>query len=412
MTILNRTIFTRDNLEVLRGMNSGSVDLVYLDPPFNSKKAWNAPIGSKAAGAAFKDTWTLSDIDVQTHDRLRTGHRDLHDVILAARAAGGNGTMSYLLMMSERLLELQRVLKPEGSLYLHCDPTESHSLKLMLDVIFGRSNFRNEIVWAYTGPSSPHIKQFPRKTDIILWYSKSNEWVFNREAVRVPYKDPNQTLRKALDAGRGIDEDEVSRYRERGKIVENWWSDIALAVRSPSERVGYPTQKPVALLQRIIKASSNPDDVVLDPFAGCATAAIAAEDLGRQWVGIDLSDKAAELVKYRLREHLGLFYDIIHRTDIPARTDLGRLPKPSTHKKSLYGEQGGDCNGCGTHFRIVDFHIDHIVPKSKGGTDVRTNLQLLCGHCNSRKGNQSMSLLMTKLLAERGIKPTIGKEEQ
>ena len=415
MTILNRTIFTRDNLEVLRGMNSGSVDLVYLDPPFNSKKAWSAPVGSVAAGAAFKDTWTLSDIDLQTHDRLRKDNRDLHDIILAAKTAGGTSTMSYLLMMSERLLELQRVLKPEGSLYLHCDPTESHSLKLMLDVIFGRSNFRNEIVWAYTGAANRQ-SGFPRKHDIIFFYAMSDDTPFYRDAVRVPYADGMKAKlsgnRGWIDDETGHDLDRIDVLADKGKVVEDWWADIALAVRSSKERVGYPTQKPLKLLKRIIAASSKPDDVVLDPFAGCATACVAAEHLGRRWVGIDLSDKAAELVKYRLEEHFNLFLEINHRTDIPARTDLGPLPKPSTYKQDLYGEQGGDCNGCGTHFRIVDFHIDHIIPRVRGGTDVRSNLQLLCGNCNLRKGKGSMTELMTKLLKDRGINPATERKKQ
>ena len=358
MTIPNRTIFTGDNLAVLRGMNTGSVDLVYLDPPFNSKKAWNAPIGSKAAGAAFKDTWTLSDVDVQTHERLRKDNPDLHDVILAARAAGGNGTMSYLLMMSERLIELRRVLKPEGSLYLHCDPTESHSLKLMLDVIFGRRMFRNEIVWVYPPTGRAPKRSFHRKHDVILYYAdRDGTWHppygEMTEATRRTYKHRDEEGRLyANHHGRRTYLDSVP-----GRPVPSWWDDIPSfgSATGAKERVGYPTQKPLALLKRIIQASSNPDDVVLDPFAGCATAAVAAEDLGRRWVGIDLSRKAAELVKYRLREHLGLFYDVNHRTDLPSRTDLGRLPKPSTHKKSLYGEQGGDCNGCGLHMRLVDF---------------------------------------------------------
>ena len=315
MTILNRTIFTGDNLEVLRGMNTASADLVYLDPPFNSKKAWNAPIGSKAAGAAFKDTWTLSDVDVQTHERLRKDNPGLHDVILAARAAGGTSTMSYLLMMSERLLELRRVLKPEGSLYLHCDPTESHSLKLMLDVIFGRKNFRNEIVWCYYGPGytkrhfprkhdyilfyasddatfnkddvrvpyadstwarakyagKPGKRHFPRKHDYILFYA-SDDATFNKDDVRVPYAD--STWARAKYAGKpGTSVKLTNREPKKwGKVVEDWWSDIGSGKdMSPSERVGYPTQKPLKLLQRIIKASSNEGDVVLDPFAGCAT---------------------------------------------------------------------------------------------------------------------------------------------
>ena len=410
MTILNRTIFTRDNLEVLRGMNTGSVDLVYLDPPFNSKKPWSAPIGSKAAGAAFKDTWTLKDIDVLDHERLRATSRKLHDVILAGGAAGGDSTLSYLMYMSVRLVELRRVLKAEGSLYLHCDPTESHSLKLMLDVIFGRSNFLNEIIWFYDDtPGGRTSPWFPRKHDVILSYAvKMKSHTFNKAAVKIDILPASVERYKTARTLGGV---ATTGGDASGKCPEDVWK-IPSVKGNSNQAVGYPTQKPVALLKRIIKASSNEGDVVLDPFAGCATAAVAAEDLGRQWVGIDLSDKAAELVKYRLREHLGLFYDVIHRTDIPARTDLGKLPKPSTHKQGLYGEQGGDCNGCGTHFRIVDFHIDHIVPKSKGGTDHRTNLQLLCGNCNLRKGNKSMSVLMTKLLADRGINPVTERKKQ
>ena len=186
MTVKNRTIFTGDNLRVLRGINSESIDLVYLDPPFNSKKQWSAPIGSKAAGAAFKDTWTLSDIDLQWHDQIRAANPGLHDVILAARAAGGDSTMSYLLMMAPRLLELKRVLKDTGSIYLHCDPTESHSLKLMLDTVFGRDNFRNELIWGYNKPR-PATKQFVKNHDVILFYSAGSEGSYLQPATGTNY---------------------------------------------------------------------------------------------------------------------------------------------------------------------------------------------------------------------------------
>ena len=405
MNFASRTIFTGDNLHVLRGMNSESVDLIYLDPPFNSKKQWAAPIGSQAAGAAFKDTWTLSDVDLRWHDELRSVNRGLHDVVLAAQAAGGDGTMSYLLMMSVRLLEMRRVLKPTGSIYLHCDPTESHGLKLMMDCIFGRERFLNEIAWCYSSTSQAK-RWFPRKHDVLLLYAGGEEWTFNADAVRVPYKKermPNRTGERASDASRkwkGADEATRAGLMRRGKLVEDWWP-LTFGPTAP-ERVGYPTQKPVALLERIIAASSNEDDVVLDPFCGCATAAIAAEKLGRRWVGIDISEQAIRLVKNRLHDELGLASSLaVHRTDLPARTDLGKLPKPASHKKALYGEQAGDCNGCGQHFPVGNFHIDHIVSRKHGGTDHISNLQLLCGHCNARKGAGSMSELMAKLLAER-----------
>ena len=175
--------------------------------------------------------------------------------------------------------------------------------------------------------------------------------------------------------------------------------DIKQIVGPSRERVGYPTQKPLALLYRIIESSTNPGDIVLDPFCGCATACIAAEQKARQWIGIDISPKAAELVTSRMRSELGLFYNGAHRIDVPQRTDLGKLP-PYNHpdnKRKLYGDQGGDCAGCNEHFAPRHFHIDHITPRAKGGTDHLENLQLLCGHCNSVKGDRGMDYLRAKL---------------
>ena len=423
--VLNRTIFTGDNLPVLRGINTASVDLVYLDPPFNSKKAWAAPIGSKAAGAAFKDTWTLSDVDEVWHDQLRAVNPRLHDVILAARAAGGDSTMSYLLMMAPRLLELRRVLKDTGSIYLHCDPTESHALKLMLDTIFGRGNFRNEISWCYRRMPSKSTA-FQRMRDVILFYTAGGDHIWNNpttdpspnslktyeRAAKVGY---NANLKKrmatvwdwdkyqaAVDAGVLPDDLRPVEFSGGRPPERDWWSDIKLIKGRSVEGTGYPTQKPVALLERIISASSNEGDVVLDPFAGCATAAVAAERLGRQWIGVDISPKAAELVELRLVEQLGLAASLtVHRTDLPRRTDLGPLQKPTTWKKELYGEQEGVCKGCEEHFQARHLEIDHIVPRAQGGTDHRDNLQLMCGSCNRRKGSGSMSKFTARLIRER-----------
>ena len=165
------------------------------------------------------------------------------------------------------------------------------------------------------------------------------------------------------------------------------------------ERVGYPTQKPLRLLDRIIKSSSIKDDIVLDPFAGCATACLSAESLGRHWVGIDISPKAAELVGQRMRDELGMFYQGAHRTDVPQRTDIGKLPKYNAlaNRTKLYGEQGGNCAGCVTHFEPRHFDVDHIIARAKGGTDHIENLQLLCGSCNSIKGDRGMEYLKAKL---------------
>ena len=315
--------------------------------------------------------------------------------------------MSYLLMMSIRLMEMKRVLKESGSIYLHCDPTESHSLKLMMDTIWGRDAFRREIIWQAGSVSGfkSRAANWIRDHDVVLYYGGEGR-TFRKEFL--PYSE--EYVKKMF---RGVDED-GRRFRERpnrryyedegGVPVGSVWTDIlSFQTRSQAaERVAYPTQKPLALLERIISASSNENDMVLDPFCGCATAAIASEKLGRQWVGIDISERAIELVQDRLHDELGLSSTLaVHRTDTPLRTDLGKLPKPATHKKHLYGEQEGVCNGCETYFPFDNLSIDHIVSRKHGGTDHVDNLQLLCHSCNSRKGAGTMSEFMAKLLERR-----------
>ena len=185
-----------------------------------------------------------------------------------------------------------------------------------------------------------------------------------------------------------------------GRPVQQLWTDISPINSQARERVGYPTQKPLALLERIISASSDPGDVVLDPFAGCATACVAAEQLGRQWVGIDLSPKAAELVNSRLRAEMG---DLFHwgfvtdRTDVPQRTDIDAPKNYRQNGHVLYGQQEGHCNGCRSHFEYRHLEVDHVVPRSRGGTDHLDNLQLLCGHCNRVKGDREMEYLLATL---------------
>ena len=186
---------------------------------------------------------------------------------------------------------------------------------------------------------------------------------------------------------------------DAGQLPGDIWTDINVLNARAKERVNYPTQKPLALLERIIKASSNEGDMVLDPFCGCATACIAAEKLGRQWVGIDISPKAADLVKLRLHNEIGLFWQGTHRTDIPMRTDLGVLPSYRTHKHTLFGKQEGLCGGCLVMFPFRNMTIDHIVPQSKSGTDHIDNLQLLCNACNSMKGTGTQEGFIANLRA-------------
>ena len=416
------SIWTGDNLPILRGMNSACVDLIYLDPPFNSNRNYEAPIGSKAAGAAFKDAWTLDDVDVHEHGELADRHPAAGSVISAARDAHGKGMMSYLIFMAVRLLEMHRVLRESGSIYLHCDPTAGHYLKLLMDAVFGRRNFRNEIIWSYNR-FSRRGSAFPSMHDSILFYGGSENIQFNKlpaqardttryekgyhvvsgngAPVLLVYDEEKarDKIAEAQEAGREV------RYTDaKSPAMGNVWADIAIINPAAKERTGYPTQKPLALLERIVLASSNPGDMVLDPFCGCATALVAADRLQRQWAGIDLSPLAIKLVDQRITADRGKdkgaldpkekplpWKGAIKLTEPPPRTDLGELPNYRTHRHRLYGEQEGVCVGCDTYFPFRVMDVDHKLPLSKGGTDHPSNLQLLCSGCNRSKGGRSMA---------------------
>lgn len=330
----NRTLFHGDNLEFLRGMNSETVHLIATDPPFNKNRDFHATPDSLASGARFQDRWSWRD-DIHD-DWLISIQRDYTEawlVISTAKQVYGDDMGAFLCWLGVRLLEMHRVLRGDGSLYLHIDHTAHAWVKALMDAIFGRENFRNEIVWAYTGPGSPKMRQFNRKHDTLLWYAKGAEWTFNRDDVRVPHK-------KAIGAGGtsakwAQDDDDHAELAERyssGKIPETWWTEFSPVGRIKTERVGYPTQKPLALYERIIKASSHPDDIVLDPFAGCATTPVAAERLGRGWVAIDIWDGAFEVVKRRMEDNRQLIGDIpeIHYSTSPPPNRQGRNSRACT----------------------------------------------------------------------------------
>ena len=403
MNVKSRTIFTGDNLHILRGMENETVDLIYLDPPFNKKKTFSAPIGSKAAGAAFKDTWTLDDVDIAWHDEIGAKSPPLYMAIEAAGRAYDKGMKSYLIMMAVRLLEMRRILKDSGSVYLHCDPTASHYLKILMDCVFGKENFRNEIIWCYSTSGRPK-NRFAPKHDTIFYYSKSREYYWSDYRIPVGEKYLKSHYRQRDDKGRRcrVRTDHGKTrvyYPEQGMTCNDWWEIPYLNSQSP-ERLGYPTQKPLALLKRIIEASSREDDIVLDPFCGCATALVASENLRRKWIGIDISETASRLVRSRMRDELGLFsLTIFHRTDVPKRK--GKRSK--NIKTILYGKQGGDCNLCGVHFLKVNLTVDHIVPQAHGGLNDDDNLQLLCQRCNSIKGTGTMQEAKARMKKDREI---------
>ena len=458
--IANRTLYTGDNLAVMRGINSSTIDLIYLDPPFNSKRDYAAPIGSLAAGAAFTDTWTLDDIERSWIDDIELDNAALWHAIVGAGYTAGDSMQAYLTYMAVRLIEMHRILKPTGSIYLHCDPTASHYLKQLMDAIFGRAQFRNEIIWSHQGSWIQPKNRFPRRHDTLLFYSKGAQCVLhptfeNDYASQTNYKrwkkylvNSNQILADNMPTHDKRFAPYLKRFVERhGRQPAN--GDVVMEVTGSrtgdvvytkvvdpksSERTGYPTQKPLALLKRIIQASSNEGDLVLDPFAGCATTCVAAEALGRRWVGIDIEPLARDIVRdrlaqqaesdplFKLRDADDKMPEVHLATALPERTDLFAVEealrlriqrmdgyRSADIKHKLYEAQEGRCGGgcenaaerLGRWFPIDIFEVDHVHAKSKGGPDIDDNLQLLCPTCNRRKGNRTMQYLIDTNAAEQ-----------
>ena len=307
MEMKKNTLYYGDCLEVMGEWADNSVDLIYLDPPFNSKADYNIIFGTQRNGGdnedlaqltAFTDTWEWDEKAEKRVALIKSAiAHPARRAILAFSEIypDGSGMLSYLSYMAERIAEMHRLLKDTGSLYLHCDPTASHYLKLILDEVFGKGNFRNEIVWCYTSPSRAK-KFFPRKHDYLLFYTKSNEWVFNADSIRVPY------IKRETGKTSGIFK-KSHTLSSKGKVPESWWTKFSPVGRIKRERLNYPTQKPLALLNRIIMASSNEGDLVLDPFCGCGTTIVAAHSLKRNWIGIDISAYAIEVVRrYRMKD--------------------------------------------------------------------------------------------------------------
>ena len=321
-------LFFGDCLTIMRDhMRLGSVDLCYLDPPFNSNREYNAIYKDETGRPlpdlveAFCDLWTL---DEERERSLRTmpvlmRENGLDDDVVEFWKLWMNALrntqprlLAYLAYMVERLLYVKTILKPTGSVYLHCDPTASHYIKVMMDAIFGHRNFRNEIVWCYQ-VGGRGKRQFAKKHDILLFYSKGDHYHFNADPVRIPRKKTHMKIEvdtegNAYQIKRDKKSGKLYRYPvQDGALCPDWWTDINQLNRSETERMGYATQKPLALLERVVRASSNPGDVVFDPFCGCATTLEAAHTLGRRWVGIDIAIHAVKRVaKVRLQDRLGL----------------------------------------------------------------------------------------------------------
>ncbi len=384
-------LYYGDNLDVLReSVASESVDLVYLDPPFNSNANYailfREPSGlqSQAQIEAFEDTWHWGhEAEIAFDQVIRSGNTSAADLVRALRSVlGENDMMAYLAMMAIRLIELHRVLRKSGSLYIHCDSTASHYLKALLDAVFGVRNYRNEIIWERTNSHNMKTGIWPKSSDTILFYTKSDNFTFHptyrkyEEAQLSRFKaDENGRLYKAENLtfstvrrhrqfewrgvrppshrSWGADLEKLENWFSEGrillksdgtprldglkvylddlpgKIIGNVWTDISRITNTGEERLGYPTQKPVALLERIVAASSNPNDVVLDPFCGCGTAVHAAQKLGRGWVGIDVTHLAISLIERRLKSAFAsVAFEVYGApSDIDGARDLAKRDK-------------------------------------------------------------------------------------
>jgi len=306
-------LYFGDNLDILKDkIPDNSVDLIYLDPPFKSGKTYNIIFqpevgeykGATAQIKTFEDTWKWGEEAERNYEGLIRGtiikekpNQKLIDLMKSMRSYLGEcSMMAYLSMMAPRLLEMRRVLKNTGSIYLHCDPTASHYLKLLMDAIFGVENFQNEIVWCYTAGGVSE-KYFGKKHHIIFFYSKSKD--YNFYPVYRPYSE--KTLKRGLTQVKGKYFDKG--LRKEGAVLQDWWEIQPILSPTAKERVGYPTQKPEALLERIIKASSKKGDLVLDPFCGCGTTVAVAEGLGRRWMGVDITYLAIDVISKRLKKN-------------------------------------------------------------------------------------------------------------
>jgi len=339
------------------------------------------------------------------------------------KLVGHNDVLAYLTMMTVRLVELKRVLKKTGSIYLHCDPTASHYLKLVMDAIFGKQNFRNEIVWAYTGPSGAK-RDFPRKHDIIFRYSKSDQCSFYPDEIRIPYSESFLKRRAYSEGKAGIFKEKGEHIIEeefsKGKLPADWWDDIPSGGQiSSSERLGYATQKPEALLERIIKASSKEGDWVLDPFCGCGTTVSVAERLDRKWVGIDITTLAINLIKHRLQKqfydkNIKIFVDGLPKDLSGAKAlfkkdpfefeywalDLvNAMPAQSKTKENMRGADRG-IDGIITFAKDLkkggDYEYGKILVQVKGGNVQRNDIATLKGDIEREKADGGLFITLEK----------------
>ena len=517
----DRTLFIDDNLTIMRGMNSESVDLIATDPPFN--KGVKAFTGVVKAGydqqgepVSYSDIWTWGDVQQEWIEAIAQDHPALYRMIESANATSGDDMGAYLCWLAVRVLEMHRILKPTGSLLLHCDDTASHYIRAMLDAIFGSSNYLNEIIWKRRSGGSPS-KKLSRIHDTIFYYGRSKKRTWN--PIQIPHDDRYISSSYKITDGRGtysrrngdlmyngrgageaalpwrgIDpsargragrhwhtptKGSMCKFIQDHNLIPDWpegypsvhqrldaldkaellyfsksgiprlkiylealggqdpgdiFLDIPNITRESKEGTGYPTQKPLALYRRLVEATTNRGDIVLDPFAGCATTCVAAEQLERTWVAIDVNEEAKKVIYDRLnkevREQMAWFAKVTIATQPPRRTDGGEeaapeltsvRSKPSGPRLSvkdlrskLLMRDGQRCQGCGWEPHYPDYlEADHKKPSSLGGPDALENRALLCNPCNRTKSNKlTLTQLRQKRVQENRMNATWWDNEQ
>lgn len=393
---MNKLYFA-DNLDVLKEFycnnKGGFIDLVYIDPPFNSKRNYNILFedldpDTKAQKQAFADTW--SNVSYQdTLKEIQELDLDLHKFLTTLDTIRiSKGAISYLTTMAIRIYYIHKVLKDTGSFYLHCDPTMSHYLKIICDLIFKEKNFRNEIIWCYAGGGIPK-NDFPRKHEIIFRYTKTDNYFFN------------PPLRKYSSTGSGIHSDGTKYDKEKDRTPYNdWWIDITPLNTMSKDNLGYDTQKPDKLLDRIIKASSNEVDLVADFFCGCGTTIASAQKLNRKWIGIDISHLAIGLIEKRLRksygktikdsyEVFGFPKDLASAKELANKTEGGRL---KFQDWVIEIKIGGISNPQKTADGGWDGHLTFKTPKSKEFVLI----EVKSGHCNIKNVREFIQVVIKR----------------
>ncbi len=472
-----RQLYIGDNLAVMRGLEENSVDLIYLDPPFNSKQMHEGNLDEEMGEQSFKDIWTMSDINDDDLWHLRNACPQAFNLINTLYDSHGESWKAYLTFMAVRLDEMRRLMKPTGSIYLHCDSHMNAPLRILMDIMFGENNMRGEITWQRSTSSqrgSQHeSKTWGANTDTILCYAKSEKSRLNplrkltpaeirkkfdkvNEKTGGKYYDDSSHIWRTPGMGarpnlcyewRGFTNPGTAGWRmtkerleeeyqkgnivikkngklERRKYLKDYagynfgraWTDISNA--GVDEHVGWKTQKPLALLERIINASSNKGDVVLDPFCGCATACVVAERLGRQWIGIDQHSAAAKIMEKRVKNDTKLLpvwgevkiVDAHKAHNLPRRQKVNEIDKKDPRiKQGFYNRQGGQCGAdkwclSGGDVNILLMHYDRIIPAARGGYYTPDNVQLLCAACNTAKGKKTWSQFIKERRAQKAQK--------